>query len=121
MLTRLEEDDDGQAGRRLKRVEPPAIVRPDVLVVARRSAAAVDAALAVTRLLLLHRRSERSRTHLAVERPCIPGLDRGHAQPAGDARVELLWRLGHCRMLTSRAVEWPQSFYELRRGEGCEM
>jgi diadenosine tetraphosphate (Ap4A) HIT family hydrolase len=24
-------------------------------------------------------------------------------------------------MLTSRAVEWPESFYALRRGEGCEM
>jgi len=24
-------------------------------------------------------------------------------------------------MLTSPAVEWPASFYELRRGEGCEM
>ena len=24
-------------------------------------------------------------------------------------------------MLTSPAVEWPDSFYELRRGEGCEM
>ncbi len=24
-------------------------------------------------------------------------------------------------MLTSPAVEWPDSFYELKRGEGCEM
>ena len=24
-------------------------------------------------------------------------------------------------MLTSAAVEWPASFYELRRGEGCAM
>jgi diadenosine tetraphosphate (Ap4A) HIT family hydrolase len=24
-------------------------------------------------------------------------------------------------MLTSRAVEWPDSFYALRRGEGCDM
>ena len=35
--------------------------------------------------------------------------------------MELIGRLGHDAMLTSPAVEWPEEFYALKRGEGCAM
>ena len=50
-----------------ERVQAPALVHPDVFIVARLTAAAIDTALAVTRLLPLDRRPKRSRSHLSFE------------------------------------------------------
>jgi diadenosine tetraphosphate (Ap4A) HIT family hydrolase len=122
VVARLEEDDDGEPGRLVQTAHAPALVRPQIVVVGRRAGMAVDAALAVTRLLALDRWTQRPRLHLTVERERVPRLDGRHAQGACDACVQLFGRLGHCSLDGNvAAVEWPSSFYALRRGDGCEM
>ena len=119
MLAGLEDEDERQPGRAHGK-QAPVLVRPDVLLVARLAAATVDTALAVPGLLALDRRLKLSRRQLAVERERVPLLDRRHAERVLDALVELFGSLGHGSAMLTR-VEWPEAFYELRRGEGCPM
>ena len=122
MLARLEQDNDRQACWRVERPQAPALARPEVLVVGADAAHAFDTAMAVPGRLLLDGRLEAARPHLAVERERLPVLDGRHSERSGRACVQLLGSLRQGPgMLPSAAVEWPQSFYELRRGEGCGM
>jgi len=91
----LEQRDERQAGRTVERPEAPALRRPEALVVAEVAAAAVDAALAVPRRLVLGRREQGPRSQVAGERERVPLLDGRHSQRARGAGVELLGRLGH--------------------------
>ena len=95
VLARLEQDDERQSGRPVEGPEAPVLVRPEVLVVGGRAAAAVDPALTVARALHGFRGQQRARSQRAFERERLPLLDGRHLQRVLGARVELLGCLRH--------------------------
>src|SRR5262245_66245939 len=94
MLAWLEDEDKRKAGRS-ERVEPPAVVHPDVLLVVGFTRSAVSPTLTESWLLLFDGWSKRPRCHHPVEWEGVPLLDRRHAQRALDALVQLFRSLGH--------------------------
>jgi hypothetical protein len=95
MLPGFQKHDDRQARGAVERPEAPALRRPEVLVVAGRTAAAVDATLAVSNRVTFRWGRESPWAQLAVERERLPLVDRGHSQRTGRTGKELLRSLGH--------------------------
>jgi hypothetical protein len=99
VLPRLEDGDEREAARLGERPHAPALVRPEELLVGRGARIAVDAARPAPWMLGRDGRGQRPGSEVAVERERLPVRNRRHPQPAGGARVELLRRLWHPRLL----------------------
>ena len=120
VYTRLEDQHDRQAAGR-KGLQPPALVCPEVLVVALAARGARAGALTVAVGLVLGR-AQRLGRDTADERPGVPLLDRRRSQTPDVGSARILGVLGHSVIVGvqyDRFVEWPEQWYAWRAGDGC--
>lgn len=115
----LEQQDERKPGRLAGALEPPSLVGPDVGVVAGSARGTVDAVLAGALWFGGGRREQVPRLQTAFERKGLPFVDRRAAQPGAYPGEELLRGLGHDQRGYLAGVQWPEQFYERKRGIGC--
>ena len=122
VLARLEQDDDGEPGRPVEAPQPPALARPEVR--RRRGRSSAGSRRRPRRSAGARSRREAG-ADAAASRPrtgtCPSPRPQASAALRRRARTAARPSRARAPMLTSRAVEWPQSFSELKRGEGCGM
>jgi hypothetical protein len=95
VLAREEKRDHRDARGLVPDAQPPALVRPEELLVRPPADLAVDSALTAAWTVDLGRRLELPRPHLAVEREGVPLGERRHAQVVLRTLVQLFGCFGH--------------------------
>jgi hypothetical protein len=103
VLTRLEQDNDREPTRVRWSEQTPAFVRPQIVIIRRSAAMAVNATCAAPRRVLVGWATQCTRAHLSVEWERVPAFNLRHAQRSSDPLVKLVRRFRHGSILGRRA------------------